>query len=403
MMASPKGRFLYPVYPVLPRSGPLFVVLALLLGLGACSSSPISPRAVDDLVPLKTRSGEVTTDQAGVLAPTPDLLSVDEEMRAFVERYTAGIASDRQRLRVLHRALVGAGTHDLHYDPFADGTAQEAFHSGAANCLSYANLFIALAREADLDASYQWLEVRPKWSRLGDRVAVRLHVNTRVDLLHEAQYMVDLDPVPSRDIAGTRKLSDRDGQALYHNNLAMDALSREELEMAWAHAIQALRLSPRMPHLWVNVGAVYRVAGQHREAEKSYLHALKLDPGDRSAMNNLAVLYGLEGREEERAHWLEQVGHHRRRNPYYHAWLGDQAGKLGNWQEALRHYDKAVRLLPEDSHLLYAKGLIHYELRELEKASQYIQQAIEKATLRSDRKTYENQLEAVKRDSLARI
>ena len=183
-------------------------------------------------------------DQVAGIAPTPDLLALDDEMREFVARYTEGVKSDRQRLKMLHGALIGAGSHDLQYDPFADGTAQEAFHRGSANCLSYASLFIALAREADLDASYQWLEIKPEWSLIGERVAVRLHVNTRIDLGRHAQYMVDLDPVASRDVANTDRLSDRDGLALYHNNLAMDALSQEEVTAAWAHTVQAIRLSP---------------------------------------------------------------------------------------------------------------------------------------------------------------
>jgi Flp pilus assembly protein TadD len=358
---------------------------------------------VSGLAPLKTRQGTLDVARAATLAPAPDLLAVDDEMRAFVDRYTAGVSSDRQRLTMLHRALVGAGGHDLQYDPFADGTAGEAFHRGSANCLSFASLLIALAREAGLDARYQWVEVRPQWSLLGERVAVRLHVNTVVSLRYGGRYMADLDPVPSGDIAGTRPLSDRDALALYHNNLAMDALSREELEMAWAHAVQALQMSPRMPHLWVNLGAVYRLSGQYREAEASYLHALELDPGDRSAMNNLAVLFGLEGREEERQHWLARIERYRQTNPYYHAWLGDQAGRLGNWREALRHYERAVKLLPEDSQLLYAKGLIHYELDEVREASDLIGRAIENAALSSDREAYQHRLELMKREALAGI
>jgi Flp pilus assembly protein TadD len=342
-------------------------------------------------------------DQVAGIAPTPDLLALDDEMREFVARYTAGVKSDRQRLKMLHGALIGAGSHDLQYDPFADGTAQEAFHRGSANCLSYASLFIALAREADLDASYQWLEIKPEWSLIGERVAVRLHVNTRIDLGRHAQYMVDLDPVASRDVANTDRLSDQDGLALYHNNLAMDALSQEELTAAWAHSVQAIRLSPEMPHLWVNLGAIYRASGQHREAEASYRQALELDHTDRSAMNNLAVLYGLEGREGDRDYWLDQVERYRQANPYFHAWQGDIAGKAGDWREALRHYEKALRLLPEDSHLLYAKGNIHYELNDLEEAARLLKEAIDNAPRVSDREAYQVRLDAVRQEALAGI
>ncbi len=383
--------------------GRVAFLVAMLFPLVACTGLPSPDLALHSLPPLRTPQGELTVAGAADLAPTPDLLAVDDAMRVFVARYAGGIGNERQRLHSLHGALLGSGTHDLQYDPFADVTARDAFHRGAANCLSYASLFIALAREANLDAHYQWLEVKPEWSMLGDQVAVRLHVNTLVELRHGEQYMVDLDPLPTREVAKTQQLSDRDGQALYHNNLAMDALSRGELELAWANAVQALRLSPRMAHLWVNLGAVYRNSGQHREAEQSYLRALELDPRDRSAMNNLAVLYGLEGREEERQHWLDRIDRYRETNPYYHAWLGDEAGKSGHWREALRHYERAVRLLPEDSQLLYAKALIHYELEEVQEASDCLRRAIEKTTLDSQRETYQHRLERLEREALAGV
>ncbi len=378
-------------------------VAVIPLFISACAGHRPFSGAVSRLEPLRLDGRAIAVEQAAGIAPTPDLLALDDAMHDFVERYTGGVANDRQRLMMLHRAVRGGGTLDLQYDPFAEGTARETFHRGAANCLSYANLFVALAREAGLDARYQWVEVRPEWGRMGDRVTVRLHVNVSVRLRHGEHYMVDIDPLPSREVTGTVRLSDKEALALYHNNLAMDALAHSEIALAWAHGVQAVRLGPGMPQLWVNLGATYRSAGQHRAAERSYLHALALDPADHSAMNNLAVLYGLEGREKERAYWVDRVARYRDTNPYYHASLGDQAGELGRWDEALRHYERAVKLLPDDSELLYAKGLIHYELGELEEASHSFGEAIERATLRSDIETYQKRLEAVRREQVAGI
>lgn len=371
-------------------------VLCLLAAtLAACGTTQQAARSVRDLPPLQLEGTTVSVDAVPGLAPTPDLLEVDDEMREFVDQYTGDVRGARQRLMMLHRAIKGAGTLNLEYDPFADGTAREVFHRGTANCLSYANLFVALAREAGLDARYQWLEVRPQWSRIGERLAVRLHVNVIVDLAGREHYMIDIDPLPSREIAGARRISDVDAQALYHNNIAMEALAVDDLEQAWVHTVRALQLSPLIPHLWVNLGAVYRFSGQHREAERSYLYALELDPWDRSAMNNLVVLYGLEGREEEREYWVQRVERYREFNPYYHAWLGDMAGENGDWRQALAHYRHALELLPEDSRLLFTTGVIHYHLDEFKDASRYIERAIGAADLRSDIETYRAQLRVV--------
>jgi tetratricopeptide (TPR) repeat protein len=244
-------------------------------------------------------------------------------MRDFVALYTDGVGNKRQRLTMLHRAITGWGALGVQYDPQAGGGAREVFYRGSANCLSYAHLFVALAREAGLDASYQWLEMRPEWTREGERILVRRHVNVSVALPGGQRYMVDIDPQPTRDIAGTREISDRQARALYHSNVAMQAFAEDDIATAWLQSVRALQLGPGMPDLWTNLGAVYRAAGEHREAEASYLYALELDPWDRSAMNNLVVLYGMEGREADRSYWADRVAAYRDDNPYYHAWRGD--------------------------------------------------------------------------------
>jgi Flp pilus assembly protein TadD len=378
-----------------------FLCLLLLPLLAACASAPSLAPQVAALPPLQTAEGTIEVDSVAVLAPTPPLLALDPEMHAFVARYAGDAMGRRERLLALHRAISGSATLGIDYDPAAEGTATDAFHRQSANCLSYANLFVALAREAGLDARYQWVEVRPQWTRLGERIAVRLHVNAVVHMNNRDRYMVDIDPLPSRDIAGTREITDRDAQALFHSNIAMDALSREVLAEAWTHAVRALQLSPAMSHLWVNVGAVYRHAEQYRAAESAYLQALALDPHERSAMNNLMVLYDLEGNREQYAYWAERVDRYRDTNPYYHAWLGDQAGEEGDWRAALGHYLEALGLQPEDANLHFAVGLIYEQLDEPKAALRYVEQALERATLRRDLETYRLKAESLSRAELA--
>lgn len=382
-----------------PQLGSRLIVLALTILVSACSASPlISARKVATLPPLQLDGRVILQANVQSLTTTPDLLVVDDEMRTFVEKYTGGIRHPRQRLRMLHSAITGSATLGVEYQSLASGTAQEVFRSGRANCLSYASLFVALAREAGLNAQYQWLEVKPQWTRHGERVMVRLHVNVAVRLRGREQFMVDIDPLQSRDIAGSKLISDRDAQALYHSNIAMEALAKEELEPAWVNAVRALQLSPSVAHLWVNIGAIYRLAGQHDAAQASYLHALTIDPWDRSAMNNLAVLHQLKGNPKQLAYWESRVARYREANPYYHAWLGDKAGEEENWPQAARFYEKALEIRPQDSGLLYALGVIHTQLGQRAVATDYIERAIENATLYSDIKAYQQKLHTLQRE-----
>jgi hypothetical protein len=144
--------------------------------LTACAANTAHIDAMANLSPLLVGGRIIRVDDVATLAPNPDLLGLDDDMREFVETYTGELYNDRQRMNHLHESITSNAILDIEYEANAEGVAQEVFHRGTANCLSYANLFVALAREAGLDADYQWVKIRPQWSRVGERVAVRLHV-----------------------------------------------------------------------------------------------------------------------------------------------------------------------------------------------------------------------------------
>ena len=79
------------------------------------------------------------------------------------------------------------------------------------------------------------------------------------------------------------------------------------------------------------------------------------------------------------------------------------AGEKGDWLEALRHYDEVLEILPDDSPMLFARGLIHSRLDQPGAAAADIKQALEGATLRSDIDRYQQALDALRRDRVAAL
>lgn len=340
-------------------------------------------------VPALQYDEEVYTVEDALALPAPDILELSPEMVAFVEEHTAGVHSQRARLMALYRAVRNPAGLDIRYDPFADGDAQEVFERGSANCLSFTNLMVALARAADVPAKYQWIEVRPEWTRLGERVAVRLHVNVHIKTRDTSEYMLDIDPLRSSEVAGARVMTDAEGLALHYNNLAMVSLSEEQPVTAWLQLVRGLEAAPSLSQLWVNLGAIYRHSGQDAEAERAYLHALDVDNTDRSAMNNLVVLYAQQGREAERDYWQNRMHRYRDRNPYYHASLGDLAMRESAWSEAREHYARAVGLQPVDGQLLYSLGLAEFRCGNMRAAEKNIARAIDRAVFPKERERYQ--------------
>jgi Flp pilus assembly protein TadD len=377
------------------------IIACLTAGALGCASQGAPPLDLNTLPALQlAQAVPLRAVDAGAKPDAGDLLATTPAMRDFVARYAPDGSSPRHRLLSLHEAVRGAGGLSIRYDPAADGSAAWAFTQGDANCLSFAHLFVALARDAGLEAHYQWLDVRPQWTRVGERLTMRVHVNVMVRMPQGEQFMVDIDPLQPRDVAGSRLLADREAAALHDNNLAMAALAQGDLVAAFGHAVKALQLSADLPLLWVNLGAIYRQTGQLDAVEWSLLQALQRDSSERSAMNNLALLYDQAGRTAERDELLGRIQRHRERNPYFHAWRGDLAGERGDWEEALTHYREALRLQPQDSALLAATGIIHFRLQQYAAAERLLQQAIEGASLLSERSEYAAQLERVRQAGL---
>jgi tetratricopeptide (TPR) repeat protein len=378
-------------------------LLPLIFNVAGCAVLPQMAFDKAALPPLEL-DGQLyfPEDVSAELRPR-DILATTAEMREFAVLHTTGNNYSRTRLMSLHWAVKSKGMLGMHYDPFAEGTARQAFERGSANCLSYAHMFIALAREVGLDARYQWMEVRPEWHRMGERVMVRLHVNVLVRMRDGSEYTVDIDPLNRTQVAGTRRMSDAEGLALYYNNIAMNALGDERPVDAWRYLVRGLETAPGLSPLWVNLGAIYRYSGQYLAAEQAYFRALDLDKRDRSAINNLVVLYEIQDRIDERDYWLDQLRHYRDQNPYFHANLGDKAMEDGRWDDAYAHYARARSLYPDDGELVYSLGLAEYRRGNQAEAERLILKAIEKAAYTVVKDQYRLQLRSIREEQAAAL
>jgi len=388
---------------VIPVSVFRLAVLSFVsLLLGCASFTSYSPD-LDALVPLEQGDHDLSVAAAENMAPTPDLLALTDDMREFADRYVLTARTPRLRLNLLHSSLRSGALLGVDYDPEADGTAAQAFERGVANCLSYAHLFISMARYAGLDARYQSHSLRPEWSRYGTRVALRQHVNVSVRTRGMQRYMVDIDPIQRHTIADTRLLADEDAFALHHNNIAMISLRNDRVEDAYVHAIKAVSMSSNTDYLWVNLGTIYSRAGQPEAAQRSYLTAIELNPDSRSAMNNLVVLHSRQGNVERAALWEQQVSRHRERNPYYYVYLGEQAELAGDFQAAIGHYRAAIQRKDSDAEFYFRLGKLYVSLEQPRRGVEYVRQAIERARLVGEREEYQAFLDRIQGRSVAQL
>ncbi|MBT8131395.1 MAG: hypothetical protein KJO35_03940, partial [Gammaproteobacteria bacterium] len=148
------------------QAGILAVWLVILFLQSACSSLPVAP------VPPPLRHATPVEPVADV-----DLLQISPAMEAFLERYILPYSNVDTRLNLLSMAVVENGMLGFQYEDEPTLTAGETFQRRSGNCISHANMVIALARRAGLDAYYQEIAIPPEWASRQDTLLIRRHIN----------------------------------------------------------------------------------------------------------------------------------------------------------------------------------------------------------------------------------
>jgi tetratricopeptide (TPR) repeat protein len=325
---------------------------------------PPSPDALDELLSGELLFGE-TVQVDDIRAER--ILALDEEMQLYVESKVGGLPHARSRLRQLVAGMIDDGLLSLDYDLNQTQTAAETFHRRQGNCLSFSNLFVAMAREADLDVTFQMVDIPPSFSVDGDLVLLNNHINIlvkgiRSDINFNQDYVIDFNRAEYIGNYDSRKVPDDYAIALYFSNLAVESLSAGDTREAFRYLKKAIITYPQIPALWVNLGVLYSRVSEPESAVTAYFQALSISGNNKSALVNLAGTLELLERYEESEYYLKQAAYYRDHNPYYHYALGQAAYKDSRYESALKHLDDAIKLKRDEHQFYYLKGLTYQKL-----------------------------------------
>ena len=291
---------------------------------------------------------------APVPAPPEQVMAMPPALQARLhDEVLADRPSQSQRLeRLAHFMFDAQSGLGMTYQEDATYTVEGAYDTRKANCLAFTMLFLALAREAGLDAYPQEILQTLSWHQDGDIVYRNSHVNAAVRI-GTRHYTVDVagDSMIARDqpvpVSDARLLSH------YYNNLAVEFLARKQPELAAQYIATALQVDPSHAPHWSNAGVILLRNGDARAAEEAYGRALALDPDEPGALFNMAGLAHRQGdgrREAEYRTHLEAV---QRKDPFYQVLQAIQYERAGDYPAAIRHYRRAIRLHPGE-HRFYS-------------------------------------------------
>lgn len=282
------------------------------------------------------------------------------------DRILVGRPSERARLERLISFMFDPQGLGMTYDEDATYSVAEAYAVRKANCLTFTLLFLALAREAGLDAYPQEIGETLAW-HLDERTLYRnSHVNAGVRV-PTGQFVVDVtgDSIIARDqpvpISGERLL------AHYYNNLAIQRLAQGQLDSARQLIDMALQQDPTYATHWSNAGVIHLRSGDTAAAEAAYARALQLDPANTGALFNMVGLTHRNGDPRE-AEFRRRLARVQQRDPFHHFLQAVDYERNQDYAQAIRHYRRAIQLHPGEHRFHYALSRAYLRAGQTRKA-----------------------------------
>lgn len=296
-----------------------------------------------------------------------NIFALTPEMRFWVRNKIRHATSDRSKLQRLVQGLIDDGLLNLEYDQNLTRPAAETFEQRRGNCLSFSILFVSLAREAGLNATFQMVEIPPSFSSSGELVMLNNHINVLVTRIRAStsfhqNHVVDFNTAEYSGNYQTRRVSDNYAIALYHSNVAVEQLQQGNWEVAFLHLRKALMADARVPGIWTNLGVIYSSRRFPAEAIAAYQQALQINPAFKSALVNLIAAYEAQDDFEQAAHYRDRARYYRNRNPYYHHQQASSAFGQADYTAALNSIESAIQLKPDEHQFFFLKGLAQLRL-----------------------------------------
>lgn len=340
---------------------------------------------------------------SGAGAPPPatapsEIMAMPPEMR---QRLHADVlsrpATQQQRLEQLLHFMLDEDALGIVYEESATYSVAQTYATRRANCLSLTLLFLAIAREAGLQAQPQEIQDTLAWRRDETTIYRNSHVNARVHV-NNRHLTVDASGDTLISMDQPTVISERRLLAHYFNNLSMDRLAHGDpvagLELMDAALAQDSTYAP----LWSNAGVLHVHLGDTEGARHAYQKALEIDPEEDSALFNMISLSHRVGDTRGESAYRARLYKVQNRDPLHQFMLAIDAEARGDYAQAIARYQRAIRLHPGEHRMYSALAGAYLKAGDTRRATR----ALMRAQALSDgavRAAYRAQLKELKRTS----
>lgn len=286
------------------------------------------------------------------------------ELQTFVRQHTNGELGNVRKVSAILKAFFAPpeeGGLGLVYDNAYTRTPVEAWRDRKANCLTLTALYVEACRTIGIEARYGESLRISRWRRVGSTVRYERHVVAVVPVgaIGHQELVADFLPEMRRDTQLIAPLEPKRVIALFHSNRAVELMAESKLEDALGSARHSIHVDPSLGLGWNILGVVQRAQGLEAEAEASFRKALDVDPKDGAPCGNLENLLRAQGREAEAQTFRERGLEIRKRDPFFNAFLAEEAMSDNQMDEAERRIKVAIRLLPQEPDFHWLQARVH--------------------------------------------
>ena len=298
---------------------------------------------------------------------------LSEEVAARVDELLDPLGDEKKRIQdIVDYIFSGL---DLQYSLLPTRNADETFRARSGNCLSFVNLFVAIARRQRLNPFYVEVQDYQRWNYSEGVVVSRGHIVAGVNVDGDLQ-TYDFLPYRPKSYRDFNPIDDLTAMAHYYNNLGAEALMDGREDLAEPYLDIAYRLAPDFEKAINNLGIVLMRGGRLDDAIEIYARGIALHPDNVPLLNNLARAYQSSGRTQEAMLLLDRMESLNQTNPFLFVYRGEQALADGDHDAALEFMRQALRTDSEipEVHLGLVKVFI--ARGDLDRARHHVERAL---------------------------
>jgi Tfp pilus assembly protein PilF len=284
------------------------------------------------------------------------------EMQAFVRRATLQFPTNSTKAQGLLRACFlpeSDGGLGITYDNDYTRTVAEVWRDRKANCLALTAFFYAGCKAVGVETSFAESPSISQWRRVGSLIRHELHVVAIVRQLPLTDLVADFLPEMRKGFYLVRPITELRARALFYSNRAVELVETGQAGDALALVGKAIAQDPSCGAAWNVQGVIQRALNDDAAAEQSFLRALAVNRKDGAAMGNLETLYRSNGQFEQALIYRRMAMMVRAEDPYFQAFLAEEATTSGDLDQAVKHLERAIKLQRQEPEFYLQLSRIH--------------------------------------------